>query len=323
MSKHTKIIIITVMIIAVIIPSLITGCSLRKMTDIGSDIYRSINKDNSDDKKKSDKNDASKDKGNEGSSGVETITYRDVEGNEFVMDVDPDVKKHDYDLSKLKHREGSDKISFDDGKYTIRKGVDVSHHNGVVDWEKVKKAGYTFAFLRLGYRGYGKDGQLMVDREFQSSFKRARAAGMKLGVYFFSQAINEKEAVEEAKLVLRELNNSKLDLPVVFDPENIKNDEARTDNVDGDQFTKNTLAFSKVIKEAGYKPAIYCNMHWEDQMLDLGQLSDLPIWYADYCAKPQTPYRFTFWQYSESGKVDGISGNADLNVWFVKTGKNK
>ena len=253
----------------------------------------------------------------------ETFSYVDAHGNYFVAVVDQRVEKVKYDWSKLKHKEGSDKISYDDGEYTIVKGVDVSHHNGVIDWQKVRSQGYEFAILRLGYRGYGKEGTLNVDEQFQSSFKAARAAGMKLGVYFFSQAINEKEAIEEAKLTLRELNGSKLELPVVYDPELIPDDDARTDEVGGTQFTKNTIAFCEKIKEAGYQPMVYSNLYWEATLFDLYELRDYPIWYADYRPEPQTPYRFEYWQYSESGEVEGISGGADLDVMFIKKKKKK
>ena len=253
----------------------------------------------------------------------ETFSYVDAKGNYFVAIVDQRVEKVSYDWDKLKHREGSDKIAYDDGEYTIVKGVDVSHHNGVIDWEKVRSQGYEFAILRLGYRGYGKEGSLNVDEQFQSSFKAARAAGMKLGVYFFSQAVNEKEAIEEAELTLRELNNSKLELPVVYDPELITDDDARTDEVSGQQFTKNTIAFCERIKEAGYRPMVYSNLFWEASLFDLYELRDYSIWYADYQPVPQTPYRFEYWQYSEKGHVEGISGGADLDVMFVKKKNRK
>lgn len=249
----------------------------------------------------------------------ETLIYYDVEGNRYEMVIDDRVTKHPYDWTYLTHTPGGKKLpeDYDDGTYTIRHGVDVSHHNGAIDWEKVKKAGYKFAFLRLGYRGYGGEGKLCVDNEFQSSFKKARAAGIDLGVYFFSQAVNEAEAREEADLVLRELNNSKLELPVVFDPEYIREDTARTDGVSKEQFTKNTLAFCKKIEKAGYQPAIYSNLYCEDHMFDLSQLEAYPIWYADYRPEPQTPYRLTYWQYSESGDVPGVSGKCDLDVEFI------
>ena len=248
----------------------------------------------------------------------ETFSFVDAKGRAFVALVDQRVKKVSYDWSKLKHKKGSDKIAYDDGEYTIVKGVDVSHHNGKIDWKKVRKQGYKFAILRLGYRGYGKDGTLNVDTEFQSSFKAARKAGMKLGVYFFSQAVNEEEAIEEAELTLTELNNSKLDLPVFFDPELITNDTARTDGLSGKQFTANTLAYCNRIKEAGYQPAVYSNLYWEARLFDLYELREFPLWYADYQAVPQTPYDFKLWQYSESGNVEGITGGTDLDVMFVK-----
>ena len=299
----------------------ICGCSVQKMDEIGDDTGSSepvVTEE------------VSEEKPEETAAPEETLepailVYYDAEGNRFEMIIDSRVEKHPYDWKKLEHTLGSPKLpeSYKDDTYKTRKGVDVSHHNGVIDWNQVKKAGYDFAFLRLGYRGYGKEGKLMVDREFQSSFKNARAAGIDLGVYFFSQAINEKEAIEEAKLVLTELNNSKLELPVVFDPEFIKTDTARTDDVTKAQFTRNTIAFCEEIKKAGYQPAIYSNLYCEDHMFDLSQLSDYPIWYADYKEEPQTPYRFTYWQYSEKGEVPGIPGDADLNLEFVKKKKSK
>ena len=248
----------------------------------------------------------------------EVFSYVDAQGNRYEALVDQRVERVVYDWNYLIHKKGSDKIKFNDKNYSIIKGVDVSHHNGTIDWKKVKKQGYKFAILRIGYRGYGQSGTLMVDKQFQTSFKAARKAGMKHGVYFFSQAIGEEEAIEEAELTLRELNNSKLDLPVVYDPELITNDNARTDGVTGEQFTKNTIAFCERIKKAGYKPMVYSNLYWEATLFDLYELRDYPIWYADYQAVPQTPYRFEFWQYSESGNVDGITGGTDLDVMFVK-----
>ena len=295
---------------------MLSGCDLQKMSDVGKPSEEKTGEKT----EKKEEESAEPEK----TEGPVIVVYYDAQGNRYEMVVDDRVTKHDYDWTKLEHTTGSPKrvAGYDDGTYTIRQGVDVSHHNGTIDWKRAKKAAnLEFAFLRLGYRGYGKEGKLMVDNEFQSSFKRARAAGLDLGVYFFSQAINEKEAVEEAKLVLRELNNSKLELPVVYDPEYIRDDEARTDNVTKEQFTKNTLAFCKEIEKAGYQPAIYSNLYCEDNMFDLSQLEDYPIWYADYKNEPQTPYRFTYWQYSESGDVPGIPGKVDLNVEFIRKKK--
>ncbi len=226
------------------------------------------------------------------------------------------VEKNPYDWSNLT-RDG-DILSYEDETYTSRWGVDVSSHDGVIDWAKVKEAGASFAFVRVGYRGYGEAGSLNTDEYAQSNIRGAKDAGLDVGVYFFSQAVNEEEALEEADLTLQVLDGTSLELPVVFDPENIRNDAARTDTVTGEQFTKNTIAFCDRIREAGYEPMIYCNLTWESYTLDLEQLSDLPIWYADYEPEPQTPYYFTFWQYSESAKVPGIAGDADVNLEFLE-----
>ena len=116
----------------------------------------------------------------------------------------------------------------------------------------------------------------------------------------------------------------KLDLPVVYDPESILDAEARTDDVSGEQFTKNTVAFTKAIKDAGYEPMVYSNMLWEAFELDLKELPDIPIWYADYEPLPQTPYDFTMWQYSNEGNVKGISGVVDLDIQlFAKDNFNE
>ena len=138
-----------------------------------------------------------------------------------------------------------------------------------------------------------------------------------MGVYFFAQAVNEEEAREEADFVLQNLQGYTLQLPVVYDPESILDDEARTDNVSGEQFTKNTEVFCSAVAEAGYDPMIYANMLWEAFELDLEKLSEYPLWYADYEPAPQTPYHFRFWQYTNVGQVPGITGNADLNIEMI------
>ena len=127
-----------------------------------------------------------------------------------------------------------------------------------------------------------------------------------------------EEAKEEADFVLEHLKGQELQMPVVYDPEHILEDEARTDGVTGEQFTQNAKVFCKAIEEAGYDAMIYSNMLWEAYELDLEKLSDYPVWYADYEELPQTPYRFSMWQYSSTGSVPGIDGNVDLDIQFVK-----
>ena len=133
----------------------------------------------------------------------------------------------------------------------------------------------------------------------------------------FSQAVNEEEAREEAEFVLKNLEGLSLELPVVYDPENILDADARTDDVTGEQFTKNTLVFHDMIEKAGYQPMIYSNMLWEAYQYDLEQLEKYPIWYADYEPLPQTPYHFEFLQYTNTASIDGITGTVDLNIQLI------
>ena len=246
----------------------------------------------------------------------EVLKFVDAWGEWHETEIDPAIKKHDYNWSCLTNTEAGIQYAGDE-RYAIRKGIDVSEHQGDIDWGRVKAAGYDFAFLRIGYRGYGEQGTLCADAKFQQNIVNAHNAGVEVGVYLFSQAVSEDEALQEAGLVLEQLQGHSLELPVVFDPERIRDDAARTDNVTGEQFTKNTVLFCEKMKEAGYQPMIYSNMLWEAFEYDMEALADYPIWYADYEPVPQTPYYFSFWQYSEKGSVDGIAGNVDLNVQFL------
>ncbi len=242
--------------------------------------------------------------------------FVDVFGESYETTIKEDVPKHDYDREKFVH--DGNKLSYDDEKYTSRLGIDVSRHQGKINWEKVKAEGVEFAFIRIGFRGYGNAGNINLDQRFYENIKGAQSVGIDVGVYFFSQAINEEEALEEAKFVIDSLSGYELQLPVVYDPESILDDVARTDDVTGEQFTKNTIVFCDAIRENGYEPMIYSNMLWEAFEFDLSQLTDLPIWYADYEALPQTPYHFIFWQYTNEGRVKEIDGNMDLNIQIIE-----
>lgn len=247
---------------------------------------------------------------------AETMTFVDVLGRQYEMEINPDIAENVYTDSGFS-RQG-DKLIYSDDTYTSRLGVDVSYYQGEIDWDKVKADGYEFAFIRLGYRGYGEEGTLNLDERFHENIQNARKAGLDVGVYFFAQAVNEEEAVEEAEFVLDALEGYELQMPVVYDPESITDDEARTNDVTGEQFTRNADAFCRTVEEAGYEPMIYCNMMWEAFELDLEQLSDYPVWYADYEAFPQTPYAFEIWQYTDQGTVDGISTATDINIQFLE-----
>lgn len=245
-----------------------------------------------------------------------TLHFIDAWGEWHDADVIGGLKKYPYNLDALKVDGNNVSYTADDG-YTIRFGIDVSKWQGKIDFNKVKESGVEFVIIRLGFRGYGQAGNIKEDVKFHENIKAAKEAGLDVGVYFYAQAINEEEALEEAEFVLKTIEGYELDLPVVYDPELIRDDTARTDNVTGEQFTKNTIAFCEAIKAAGYEPMIYSNMIWEAFLFDMSQLQEYKFWYADYEPSPQTPYHFEFWQYSEKGRVKGISGNVDLNIQFM------
>lgn len=241
--------------------------------------------------------------------------YITTSNKEKEYEINPNAARHPYNLD-LFISDGLD-ISYEgDANFTTRKGVDVSKWQGDVDWKKVKAAGYEFAYFRLGYRGY-QQGGLFVDSTLDQNMVNAGKEGFDIGVYFFSQAISEEEAIEEAYFVLNELNNYDVQLPVVYDPEFVYAHDSRTKDLSSEQIMKNIKAFCDVIENAGYETMVYASMYWEADILDMGELKDYSIWYADYMEKPQTPYDFKFWQYSDTGRVDGIDGNVDLNIQFI------
>ena len=246
------------------------------------------------------------------------LNFVDVFGEEYQVEIDTDIPKHSYNNDCFIHKDS--RLSYiGDDRFVSRVGVDVSHHQGTIDWKKVKESGYEFCFLRIGFRGYGKEGKIREDKEFERNLRDAQEAGLDVGVYFFSQAINEDEAAEEANFVIEHLENKELQLPVVYDPESILDDVARTDDISGEQFTKNTVVFCNKIQDAGYAPAIYSNMLWEAYELDLKELEGIPVWYADYEEYPQTPYDFRYWQYTNEANINGIPGLCDADIELIST----
>ncbi len=194
-------------------------------------------------------------------------------------------------------------------------GIDVSSHQGEIDWAAVAGDGISFAILRVGNRGYSQ-GVISADERFEANLAGAQENGLLVGCYFFSQAVSVEEAQEEADFVLSVLNGRQMDLPVVFDWEYIDNAEARTDSVDTETVTACAQAFCEQIQAAGYRAAVYCNGMLGYLHYDLSQLEQYDTWYAEYASWPSFAYAFDLWQYSNTGTVAGISGNVDLNLWF-------
>ena len=224
-----------------------------------------------------------------------------------------------YDSTKFK-KDGY-LLSYEDADYVSVQGIDVSSYTGDIDWEKVKKAGIRFAFVRLGYRGY-TEGGISLDSTYEMNMAACSAQGIPVGVYFFSQAVSEDEAKEEAAFCIQHLAGYELSLPVIYDPEDAPTESARTANLTGDQITQNALAFCQAIQDAGYTPGIYANREWQKNVLDMTQFQDTIVWFAGFTDTPQTAYHFEYWQYSHTGRVDGIASDVDVDMDIRMVPKN-
>ena len=227
-----------------------------------------------------------------------------------------DLQKNDYVLENLNILEDGEVQYMQDGQVVSHKGIDVSKHQGNIDWTKVAADGVEFACSRVGLRGYGTEGKLVEDEYFEQNVKGALQAGIKVGVYFYSQAITDEELLEEANLVLEKVKPYNIELPIVFDVEKVSGGKGRANELSVEERTRLTALFCQTIQDAGYKPMIYHNMEMGTLMLDLGQLEQYDKWFAYYNDDLYYPYAYKVWQYSEKGAVDGINEEVDLNIWF-------
>ena len=193
-------------------------------------------------------------------------------------------------------------------------GVDVSAYQGKIDWKKVKASGIDFAIIRLGYRGY-ESGKLVEDDYAKENLKGAAEAGLKVGAYFFSQALNIRETDEEIQFILKILGDTKLEMPLVLDWE-IPANTARTRKMDATTLTDIQRHFCGQVREKGYQPMIYFNWHQSEHLYYLSELEDYPFWLALYQDRMSYPWKIEMWQYTDKGKVPGIQGNVDLNVYM-------
>lgn len=199
-----------------------------------------------------------------------------------------------------------------DGRVLSRLGVDVSDHNEQIDWDLVAEQGVTFAFVRLGYRGMG-DGELYYDDYYAANLDGARAAGLDVGAYFFSQAVSVDEAVQEAELAISLLDGRSLELPVVFDHE-APEGSSRAAGVTGEELTAAAVAFCERMEAAGYRTMVYGNQY-DLARFDMAGLGERPLWYAEYVWQPTTNYAFSYWQFAAAENViEGIPGEADLDI---------
>ena len=201
--------------------------------------------------------------------------------------------------------------------YATRWGVDVSNHQGAIDWAALKKQGIDFAYLRIGLRGYGEVGTLYPDRSFDSYYEGARAAGIDVGAYFFSQATTVREAADEALYALRLLRGRTLDLPLYYDWEPVLQEDSRTLDNSQLQLTAQARAFCGILRRAGYDAGVYMNRQQGYYRYSLPCLTDCKLWIADPGDYPDFYYRFDVWQYAHEARLDGMNEIVDLNLEFV------
>ena len=193
------------------------------------------------------------------------------------------------------------------------RGVDVSKFQGTIDWNAVKADGIDFAIIRCGYRGYGS-GKLVEDSTFRQNIQGATAAGLKVGVYFYSQAINEEEAVEEASMVLSLVGGYSLPMGVYYDTEQVGTDVGRADGISAAQRTACAVAFCETIRNAGYTAGVYSYASWFYNALNFANISKYRIWIAQYRDTLSFSYRYNIWQYTSKGSVKGVSKPVDMNI---------
>ena len=194
-------------------------------------------------------------------------------------------------------------------------GIDVSAHQGVIDWPAVARSGVEFAMIRLGYRSY-RDGSLNIDEQALYNLTGAKAAGLRVGAYFFSQALTPEEAAEEAAFALEILDGMALDLPLAYDWEPVAG-STRTADMDRDTLTACVRAFCGALGE--YEPLVYFNLDLSRTLLDVDALAEYDFWFAQYAEAPELDAPIRFWQYSDQGQIPGITEKVDLN-WYYPEG---
>lgn len=244
-------------------------------------------------------------------------------GKHHVVPINRELKMHDFSEENLNILETGEYQYMRDGQVVSYKGIDVSQHQGVIDWQQVAADGVQFAFIRAAYRGYGYSGRLVADANFDANMKGATENGIKVGVYIYSQAITPEEAVEEANFVLERVAPYNVECPIVFDVETVAEPSGRMNLISPEERTNYALLFCQTIENAGYRPMIYYNTEMGAMKLDLAKLEGYDKWFAAYTDEFYYPYAYDVWQYSSKGSVAGIKGNVDLNISFVPIWEKK
>lgn len=237
--------------------------------------------------------------------------WQTIDGYTYFFDKNGNKVTGDQIIQGAKYSFGSDgRLSAGSGTL----GIDVSKWNGSIDWNAVKNSGVSYVIIRCGYRG-SSTGALIEDPKFRSNIQGAKSAGLKVGVYFFSQAVNEVEAVEEASMALNLIKGYGLDYPVFLD---VESSGGRGDAIDVSTRTAVCKAFCATIQNSGYSAGVYANKTWFTSYINTSSLTSYKLWLAQYASTPTyNATRYDMWQYSSKGSVSGISGNVDMNISYM------
>ncbi len=192
-------------------------------------------------------------------------------------------------------------------------GIDVSSWQGDIDWDKVRESGIEFVIVRAGYRG-SVTGAIVKDKYFDANVSGAQSAGLQVGVYFVTQAINEAEAVEEASAVMEMCSPYKLELPIYLDVEG--SGGGRGDQIDTETRTSVCEAFCRTLENAGQQGGVYACRNWLTNNIDASRLDRFNVWLAEYRSAPLYNGYYSMWQYTSKGHIDGINGNVDFDIMY-------
>lgn len=243
------------------------------------------------------------------------VTNRD--GSEEWVLISPYLTKNTFDFTKMEDKAGL-KRYMENGRKTSYVGVDISKHTGKVNFSSLKAAGVDYVMIRLGSRGYST-GQITLDENFKENIEGAIEAQLDVGIYFYSQAISQDEAVQEANFVAQNLEpyRAHIKYPVAFNMGFVSNDKSRIEGLSREDKTAVSISFLDAVRASGYVPMVYGDKEWLLKEVDLTKLQDYDVWLSQEEEIPDYPYRYAMWQYNTDGVLNGIDGGADLNICFV------
>lgn len=237
------------------------------------------------------------------------------DGKYHFVPIIEELRQNHWNLDNVEELDTGEKLYYEKEELISHKGIDVSQFQGKIDWEKVAKDGVEFTFIRAFFRGYGS-GALVDDTYFEDNIEGAISNNIHTGVYFFTQAINKEEALEEVAKVVDMVSPYAVGIPIAVDVERVAGKHPRMDDITVEERTEIIALICDEIAKAGYIPYIYHNTEMGILFLDLEKLEGYKKWFASYARDMFYPYEYGIWQYSDHGSVDGIKDEVDLNISF-------